>query len=88
MAKDHGPSVKDDEQYEALRRDGASKKKAARIANASANSSRSEVGRKGGEGGDYEDRSKDELYDKAKQVGIDGRSKMSKSELIKALRNH
>ena len=88
MAKDHGPSVKDDEQYEALRREGASKEKAARIANASANTSRSEVGRKGGEGGDYEERTKDELYDKAKQVGIEGRSNMSKSELINALRSH
>jgi hypothetical protein len=36
MAKDHGPSVKDDEQYEALRRQGESKEKAARIANAGA----------------------------------------------------
>ena len=88
MAKNHGASVKDDKQYEALRRDGASKEKAARIANASANSSRSDVGRRGGKGGDYEDRSKSELYDKAKQVGIDGRSRMSKSELISALRNH
>ena len=88
MAKNHGPSVKDDEQYEALRRDGASKEKAARIANASSNTSRSETGRKGGEGGDYEDRTKDELYDKAKQVGIEGRSNMSKNELISALRNH
>lgn len=88
MAKDHGPSVKDDKQYEALRREGASKEKAARIANASANSSRSAVGRKGGEGGDYDDRTKEELYDKAKQVGIEGRSSMSKGELIKALRNH
>ena len=88
MAKNHGSSVKDDEQYEALRREGASKEKAARIANASANSSRSEIGRKGGKGGEYEDRTKDELYDKAKQVGIEGRSNMSKSELIEALRNH
>ena len=88
MARDHGSSVKDDEQYEALRRKGASKEKAARIANASASSSRAETGRKGGKGGDYEDRSKQELYDKAKQVGIEGRSKMSKSELISALRNH
>lgn len=88
MAKDHGPSVKDDEQYEALRREGASKEKAARIANASANTSRSEVGRRGGKGGDYEERTKDELYDKAKQVGIEGRSNMSKDELINALRNH
>lgn len=88
MAKDHGSSVKDDEQYEALRRDGASKEKAARIANASANTSRSETGRKGGEGGDYEDRSKEELYERAKEVGIEGRSDMSKDELIDALRNH
>ncbi len=88
MAKDHGPSVKDDRTYEALRREGASKEKAARIANASANTSRSAVGRKGGESGAYEDWSKDDLYDKAKQVGIEGRSKMSKSDLISALRNH
>ena len=33
MAEDHGPAIKDDEQYEALRREGASKEKAARIAN-------------------------------------------------------
>ena len=88
MAKNHGPSVKDDKQYEALRREGASKEKAARIANASSNSSRSEVGRRGGKGGGYEDRTKSELYAKAKQVGIEGRSNMSKSELINALRNH
>lgn len=36
MAKDHGSSVKDDRTYEALREDGASKEKAARIANAKA----------------------------------------------------
>lgn len=81
-------SVKDERQYQALRREGASKEKAARISNASANSSRSSVGRRGGSGGSYEDRSKKELYDKAKQVGIEGRSSMSKSELISALRNH
>ena len=88
MAKNHGSSVKDDEQYEALRREGASKEKAARIANASSNSSRSSTGKKGGKAGAYEDRSKSELYDKAKEVGISGRSKMSKEELISALRNH
>src|SRR3546814_16458373 len=33
MAKEHGPQIKDDERYEALRREGASKEKAARIAN-------------------------------------------------------
>ena len=85
MAKNHGSSVKDDEQYEALRREGASKEKAARIANSG---SRSSTGKKGGKSSSYEDRSKEELYDKAKDVGIEGRSDMSKDELIKALRNH
>ena len=85
MAKDHGPTVKDDERYEALRREGASKEKAARVANAG---SRSSTGRKGGKAGDYEDRSKDDLMKKARQVGIEGRSKMSKKQLIDALRNH
>ena len=81
-------SIKDERQYRALRREGASKEKAARIANSSANTSRSSTGRRGGSAGSYEDRSKKDLYDKARQVGIDGRSSMSKGELIKALRNH
>ena len=85
MAKDHGPSVKDDEQYEALRREGASKEKAARIANAG---DRSSTGSKGGQSGSYEDWTKDELEDRAKEIGIEGRSNMSKDELIDALRNH
>ena len=34
MAKDHGPSVKDDKQYEGLRKKGMSKQRAASIANA------------------------------------------------------
>ncbi|MGZ4271183.1 MAG: DUF7218 family protein [Solirubrobacteraceae bacterium] len=33
MAKDHGPSIKDDEQYEGLRKKGMSKSRAAAIAN-------------------------------------------------------
>ena len=88
MAKDHGPSVKDDEQYEALRRQGESKEKAARIANQSARTSRSQTGRKGGNAEDYEDRTKAELMDRAREIGIDGRSTMSKSELVDALRHH
>lgn len=88
MATDHGPSVKDDEQYEALRREGASKEKAARIANASDATSRSATGRKGGKGEDYEDRTKDELLERAREIGIEGRSTMDKGELIDALRNH
>ena len=83
-----GPSVKDPEMYEALRDDGASKEKDARISNAAANTSRSAVGRKGGSAGDYDDRSKDDLLARARELGIEGRSKMSKTELIEALRNH
>lgn len=74
--------IKNEDQYEALRDEGASKEKAARIANSS------NSGKKGGNADKYEERSKDDLYKKAKEVGIEGRSKMSKNELIDALRNH
>ncbi len=40
MAKDHGPSIKDDKQYEGLRKKGMSKERAARIANSPGSSSR------------------------------------------------
>ena len=70
MAKNHGNQIKDDEQYEALRGKGMSKEKAARIAN----SSKEETGKKGGKAKKYEEQSKDDLYGKAKEVGIDGRS--------------
>lgn len=83
-----GPSVKDPEMYEALRDDGASKEKAARISNAAANSSRSAVGKKGGKSGDYDDWTKDQLMKRAREIGIDGRSSMSKAELVNALRSH
>ena len=81
MAKDHGNSIKNDEQYEALRDDGMSKEKAARIANSPGASER------GGEASPYEEWTKAELYERAQEVGIDGRSSMSKSELISALRS-
>jgi hypothetical protein len=48
MTRDHGPSVKDDKQYEGLRRKGMSKERAARIANSPGASSRG--GRASGSG--------------------------------------
>ena len=81
-------AIKDEKQYKALRREGASKEKAARISNASAGSSRSSVGRKGGESGSYDDWSKDALMKRAREIGIEGRSSMNKGQLVRALRNH
>jgi hypothetical protein len=83
---DHGPSIKDDKLYEELREDGASKEKAARIANAKAGGT--DVSSKGGSAEDYEDRTKEELEDRAAELGIEGRSDMDKGQLIDALRNH
>lgn len=82
MAKDHGAQVKNDDLYEKLRDEGASKEKAARIANAKANGSLDSGG------GRLEDRTKAELYDEAREIGIEGRSKMDKEELVKAIRAH
>jgi hypothetical protein len=46
MAKDHGPSVKNDKQYAGLRKKGMSKSRAAAIANSPGSSSRG--GKNGG----------------------------------------
>jgi Rho termination factor, N-terminal domain len=79
-----GPSVKDPEQYEKLREKGESKEKAARIAN----TSRGSAARKGGKSGSYEDWSTEDLRKRAAEIGIEGRSKMNKGELVAALRDH
>ena len=83
---DHGPSIKDNDTYEALRDQGASKQKAAAIANAQANDDMS-PSEKGGKASPYEEWTRDDLYDRAQELDIDGRSDMTKDELIKALRS-
>ena len=85
---DHGPSIKDDKLYERLREEGNSKEKAARISNAAAAEGRGKVGRRGGKSKDYDERSKEDLLKRAREIGIEGRSKMSKDQLIDALRHH
>jgi hypothetical protein len=77
-----GPSIKDKDQYEALRDKGYSKQKSARISNSQG------AEKRGGKSGDYEERSKQDLYAEAKKSDIKGRSKMTKKELMHALRNN
>ena len=80
--------IKDEKTYRKLRESGNSKEKSARIANASAGSSRSKVGAKGGRSPAYQDWTKADLVKRAREIGIKGRSSMSKSQLNDALRNH
>lgn len=80
--KSPGPQVKNKDQYEALRDKGYSKEKSARISNSEGASKR------GGKAKAYEDQTKKEVYEEAKKVGIEGRSKMSKKELVNALRHN
>jgi hypothetical protein len=80
--------IKDEKTYQKLRKSGESKEKSARIANAAAGSSRSAVGKKGGKNPSYDEWNKKDLLDRAREIGIQGRSKMTKPELVKALRDH
>jgi hypothetical protein len=81
------PQLKDPEMYDALVKEGNSKQKAARISNAAAKKGRSAIGRKGGTSGDYEDWTVADLRGKAKEIGLTGYSRLTKSKLIAALRN-
>ncbi len=79
MAKDHGPTIKDDALYEELLKQGQPKEKAARIANAKAAGTLEHKSTR------LEDRTKAELYEEATEIGIAGRSSMSKDELVAAI---
>jgi len=85
MPESENPSIKDEDTYQALRDKGYSKSKSAAIANAQANENM-HPSRKGGKAPPYEDWTKDELMQRARELDINGRSSMNKSDLIKALR--
>jgi hypothetical protein len=84
-------SIKKPEVYEALRAQGASPEKAARISNAQAKygtKGENAPSTKGGKSPDYEEWRRDDLYAKAREIGISGLSRSSKSDIIHALRTH
>jgi hypothetical protein len=87
MPESRTRSLKDPELYEELRKDGASKQKAARISNAAAKRGRSAVGRTGGKSGDYEEWSVSDLRARAKELGMSGYSTLRKGELVSKIRN-
>lgn len=69
--------IKNTDQYDALRKKGMSKEKAARISNTENPDYNSKP---------YEERTRSELYQIAKELDIPGRSKMDKDQLITAIR--
>lgn len=81
-------SIKDPELYEKLREEGNSKEKSARISNAAAKEGREEIGRRGGESGDYDGWTVSKLKARAKELGLKGYSGKTKSALIDQLRHH
>ncbi|MFN4101053.1 MAG: Rho termination factor [Pararhodobacter sp.] len=81
------PSLKDEDLYETLRDKGMSQEKAARISNAKANPGM-HPSKKGGKAPPYEDWTKEDLYERAREIGIEGRASMTRAVLIDALRNH
>ena len=95
-------SDKRERQYEHIKdsekKRGRSTKRAKEIAARTVNKERRErgetrSGRKtssgtGNPNRSLDDRSKTELYNRAKQLDIEGRSKMNKDELVSAIRGH
>lgn len=82
MPQSKNPSIKKEDTYKALKKEGMSDEKAARISNAQAAGTIDHNSKK------LEERDKGSLMEEAKTIGIKGRSKMTKAELIKAIRQH
>ncbi|MCA9275855.1 MAG: hypothetical protein KDA29_07510 [Phycisphaerales bacterium] len=74
------PHIKNEEQYEALRDKGYNKETAARIANSDSS------GQPTDRPNAYEDWTKEQLLERAKELDLEGRSDMDKQALIAALR--
>ena len=74
-----GASIKNEELYEDLRKQGDSKQKAARISNAAAARGTSAVARKGGKAGSYDDWTVPQLRKRAKEIGLAGYSGTDRS---------
>lgn len=81
------PSIKNEKLYEDLRKEGNSKQKSARIANAAAARGTSAVGREGGKSGSFDDWTVTDLKKRAKQLGLSGYSNLTKDKLIAKIRN-
>lgn len=92
-------SDKDERQYDEVKKSaldrGRTPERAKEIAARVVNKQRRKEGRTpntrtqgtGNPNRSLEARTKDELYNRAKQIGIEGRSKMSKQELVSAIRS-
>jgi plasmid stabilization system protein ParE len=93
-------SNKDRRKYEHIKESseerGVSEERAEKIAARTVNKGRREEGRTpnkrtqgtGNPTHRLEERSKEELYNRAKEMGIHGRSRMDKQELVHAIRSH
>ncbi|MFA9478156.1 Rho termination factor N-terminal domain-containing protein [Phycisphaerales bacterium AB-hyl4] len=89
---------KDERQYEHVKESelerGSSEERAKEVAGRTVNKQRREEGRTpnektegtGNPNQSLESRSRDELYNQAKELGIAGRSRMNKDELVEAIR--
>jgi hypothetical protein len=82
MSMDRTAEAVDEDLYEALRRRGAGPITAIRIAAASAADQTDQATHIA-----YEQRTRKDLYARAKALGVAGRSSMTRDELISALRN-
>ena len=94
-------SKKDERQYEEIKKSqkerGKSEERAEEIAARTVNKQRREEGRTksdqkttsgtGNPNQPLEERTKDELYNRAEELNVEGRSEMTKDELIEAIRD-